>query len=132
MKAHSTSDVSLDLLRELRHELAPEIELEVDDRQTFFKSAEPPSWVAFLAESEWWAKALAAYAALYVAKYNPKKIFSEPTKLSYRRTHRLFPQRDFLGSRESVFPYCGRIQGNSKAWSLGSNHKAVSELRLLV
>lgn len=68
MKAHSTSDVPLDLLRELRDELAPAIELEVGDRQTFFRSAEPPSWVAFLAESEWWVKVLGAYAALYVAE----------------------------------------------------------------
>ena len=68
LKAVSTGDVSLKILRDLSEELAPEIELEVDDRQIFLRSAEPPSWLTFLAEADWWMQALAAYAALYVAE----------------------------------------------------------------
>ena len=68
MKAYCTADVPLSLLREFQRELAPDIDLEIEERQAFFKSAEAPSWVIFFAESEWWVKALAAYAALYVAE----------------------------------------------------------------
>ena len=68
MKVLSTSDVQLGVLRELVGDLAPEIELEVDDRQLFMKSTEPPSWITFLADADWWVKALAAYAALYIAE----------------------------------------------------------------
>jgi len=68
LKAVSTGDVSLKILRDLSEELAPEIELEVDDRQIFMRSAEPPSWLTLLAEADWWIQGLAAYAALYVAE----------------------------------------------------------------
>ena len=64
----STSDVDLDILRALSLELDAELPLEVSDRQIFLKSAEPPSWILFLAEVPWWLKALGAYSALYVGE----------------------------------------------------------------
>lgn len=68
MKAISTSDVDLAILRETSEQLAPDIALQVDDRQIYLKSAEPPSWITFLAQADWWVQAFAAYAALYVAE----------------------------------------------------------------
>lgn len=68
MRALSTSDVPLETLRELSSELSPDLELEVSESQVVLLSAEPPSWVTFLAEADWWIKPLAAYAALYVAE----------------------------------------------------------------
>jgi hypothetical protein len=68
VKVVSTSDVDLGVLRALGEDLAPGVELEVDDRQIFMRSAEPPSWITFLAEADWWVKALTAYAALYIAE----------------------------------------------------------------
>jgi hypothetical protein len=40
----------------------------VNDSQMAYRSLEPPSWVAFLAETDWWVKLLAANAALYGAE----------------------------------------------------------------
>jgi hypothetical protein len=68
MKAISTVDIPLDALDQLAAELSPEIDLAVDKQQFFFKSVDPPSWVSFLAESDWWVKALAACVALYIAE----------------------------------------------------------------
>lgn len=68
MKALSTSDIQLEMLRELREDLAPDVAFEVDDRQIFLRSVDAPSWVSFLAESPWWIKMLAAYSAVYVAE----------------------------------------------------------------
>lgn len=68
MKVSSTRDVSLEILRGFAAKLAPDIEVEVDESQTVLLSAEPPSWVVFLAEADWWLKVLAAYAALYIAE----------------------------------------------------------------
>lgn len=79
MKAVSTGDIDLSVLRETAEELGPEIELEVSDRQIFLKSAEPPSWVTFLADADWWVQAGAAYAALYVAE-----IIKEAAKESWK------------------------------------------------
>ena len=49
-------------------ELGADFRFDVDESQIFLKSAEPPSWVTFLAEADWWVKAMAAYAALYIAE----------------------------------------------------------------
>jgi hypothetical protein len=68
MKVSSTRDVSLEILRGFAAKLAPDIEVEVDESQTVLLSAEPPSWVVFLAEADWWLKVLAAYGALYIAE----------------------------------------------------------------
>ena len=68
MRALSTSDVPLESLRELSLDLSPDLELEVDERQIELRAVEPPSWVTFLANGDWWLKAFAAYSALYVAE----------------------------------------------------------------
>jgi hypothetical protein len=68
MKALATSDIDPNLLEALRAELAPDIELAIDERSIAMKSVEPPSWIQFFAEAPWWAQALGAYAAIYVAE----------------------------------------------------------------
>lgn len=67
MKVVSTTDVSLEVLSDLKAELGPEFDLDIETR-VGLHSAEPPSWVSFIAESQWWVQALAAYAAVYVAE----------------------------------------------------------------
>jgi hypothetical protein len=86
MKVTSTRDVPLDVLRDLRAELGPEFDLDVEG-QVALLSAEPPSWIAFIAESHWWVQALAAYAALYVAE-----IVKEAGKDSWKSRGRRLPQ----------------------------------------
>jgi hypothetical protein len=68
VQARSTADISLQTLHAVRAELGADFQLEVDESQIFLRSAEPPSWVTFLAEADWWVKAMAAYAALYIAE----------------------------------------------------------------
>ena len=68
MKALATSDIDPNLLEALRAELAPDIELAIDERSIAMRSVEPPSWIQFFAEAPWWAQALGAYAAVYVAE----------------------------------------------------------------
>lgn len=68
LRVSSTRDVSLQELRNLSDELRPDFDLEVDEGQVVLLSTEPPSWITFIAESQWWVQALAAYAALYVAE----------------------------------------------------------------
>lgn len=68
MRAMSTADVPLEVIREFRDEVGGDLELTIDESQMFYRSAEPPSWLVFLAEADWWVKALAAYGALFVAK----------------------------------------------------------------
>lgn len=68
MRARSTSDISLTTLQAVSAELSGDFQLEVDESQIFLRSAEPPSWVTFIAEADWWVKAMAAYAALYIAE----------------------------------------------------------------
>ena len=68
MRALFTSDISLTTLQAVSAELSGDFQLEVDESQIFLRSAEPPSWVTFIAEADWWVKAMAAYAALYIAE----------------------------------------------------------------
>ncbi len=68
MRAQSTADISLETLHAIGAELGADFQFEVDESQIILESAEPPSWVTFLAEADWWVKAMAAYAALYIAE----------------------------------------------------------------
>ena len=68
MKVTSTGDVSLDVLSELVPDLSPEIDLEVERAQYQFRTLEPPSFVTFLAQCEWWVQLCAAYAASILRK----------------------------------------------------------------
>lgn len=68
MKAISTSDVPLPVLNEISEGLLPEVKLDVDDHQIFFKSADPPSCITLLADLPWWVQAMGGYAALYIAE----------------------------------------------------------------
>lgn len=67
LKVTSTRDVPLEVLHDLREQLGPDFDLEVNGQVAFF-SAEPPSWITFIAQGSWWIQALSAYAALYVAE----------------------------------------------------------------
>jgi hypothetical protein len=98
MKALSTSDVSLEALEALRRELSPDIELNVEERQFFFKSAEPPSWVVFLAQADWWIKILAGYAALYVAE-----LVKEAAKDSWKNRARVLRSMKAAGGQLKRF-----------------------------
>lgn len=68
MKALATSDIDPRVLASLRDELSPDLELVLDKYSISLKSVEPPSWIQFFAEGQWWLSALSAYAALYVAE----------------------------------------------------------------
>lgn len=65
LRAVSTRDVPLATLHAFGRELAPEIEVLVDESQITLLSTEPPSWVSLFATAQWWQQALAAAAALY-------------------------------------------------------------------
>jgi hypothetical protein len=65
MKVFSTIDVSLDSLRELRAELVPDLELDVEEGQVVFMSAQPPSWVALVEHADLWLK---VFGGLYLAE----------------------------------------------------------------
>lgn len=79
MKIVSTSDVSLDDLRTLAEEVRPDLTVGIDTSQIFLRSADPPSLVALLGEADWWVKAMAGFAALYVAE-----LVKEAAKDSWR------------------------------------------------
>jgi hypothetical protein len=68
MRALSTGDIPLDDLRDLTTQLGPDFGMEIDKRQVVFKSIDPPSWVVFFAEADWWIKVLLASAGLYFAE----------------------------------------------------------------
>jgi hypothetical protein len=83
LQIRSSEDVSLVTLRQVADSLAADFEVVVDDRQMAYRSVEAPSWVMFLAEADWWVKALAAYAALYVAE-----LTKEAAKATWREISR--------------------------------------------
>lgn len=68
MRVIATSDVPEDVLRQFRDELRPEFDLDVDGGRVALLSMEPPSWIHFIAQADWWIQGLAAYSALYVAE----------------------------------------------------------------
>jgi hypothetical protein len=68
MQVKSTSDISLEDVRQLATELGADFELEVEDHQIVYKSHDAPSWVRLFANADWWIKLLAAYASLYFAE----------------------------------------------------------------
>jgi hypothetical protein len=85
MKATPTSDVDRTELDRFRLSLLPELEIEVDDRVIFLKSAEPPSWIQFFAEAPWWIQMFGLYGSLYVAK-----IVEEAAKDTWKNKSILF------------------------------------------
>lgn len=68
LRASSTGDIRLESLRQFRDELSTDLDIEVDEGQIYLRSAEPPSWIQFLAEAPWWVQAFGAYSALYIAE----------------------------------------------------------------
>jgi len=79
LRARSTADVSLKDLDALRADLAPEISLVVEGGQIRMLSADPPSWVSFLADAPWWVQTLGLYASVYVAE-----LFKEAAKTTWK------------------------------------------------
>ena len=67
-KISATEDVDQAVLTELESLIAIDLPVKLDECRTFLRSAEPPSWISFIAQSDWWVKGLAAYAALYLAE----------------------------------------------------------------
>lgn len=68
MRAQSTDDVSIESLEIIAEELSTNFLLEVDRQQFSLRSTDPPSWVTFIADANWWTKIMAAYAAIYVSE----------------------------------------------------------------
>ena len=68
MRAYSTSDISLEELRELSSELGPDFQVQIDERQMFYKGGVPPSRVAFFANPDWLIQMLELSVGLYVAE----------------------------------------------------------------
>jgi hypothetical protein len=68
LTATSTADIDLRELAAFRDDLSTDFEVEVDESQVFLRSAEPPSWIQFLADSPWWVQAFGGYSALYLAE----------------------------------------------------------------
>ncbi len=64
----ATEDVSQGVLTELESLVAVDLPVKLNDSRVCLRSAEPPSWINLIAQSDWWVKGLAAYAALYVAE----------------------------------------------------------------
>jgi hypothetical protein len=68
MRAYSTSDIPLEGLQRFSDELGPDFDVQVDERQMFYKGGVPPSWVVFFTNADWLIKLLELYAGLYVAE----------------------------------------------------------------
>ena len=68
MKLIATRDVPEEPLRQFRDDLSPDFEIDIDGGRVALLSLEPPSWIHFIAQADWWIQALAAYSALYVAE----------------------------------------------------------------
>jgi len=68
MKAIATWDVPEEALRQFRDELRPDFDLDIDCGRVALLSMEPPSWIHFIAQADWWIQGLAAYSALYIAE----------------------------------------------------------------
>jgi hypothetical protein len=94
ISVQSTRDVPLEALYELKHELGSEFALDVDEGQIVLKSAEPPSWVTFLAKPDWWLHLLEAAAALYMAE-----IIKQTAKHSWRHRAKAWAAVGGVGNR---------------------------------
>jgi hypothetical protein len=97
----STQDVSLTLLDEFREDLKTKVDLDIDRSQYFFKSAAPPSWIAFFAEPSWWITVFGSLTALYVAEivreagkatWKNKKVIAAAIRSAGQSALRIFAQ----------------------------------------
>jgi hypothetical protein len=84
MKVISTEGVPFDVLDDLIPDLAPDIDLEVDRSQHCFRSFDPPSWVVFLAQCEWWVQLLSGAGALFGAE-----LVKEAAKDTYKHRDKI-------------------------------------------
>jgi hypothetical protein len=64
---YSTSGIPLDELSEIVADADLQGEFSVDERQFFFKSLDPPSWVHFIGALSWWQAALVGMASTALA-----------------------------------------------------------------
>jgi len=88
LKILSTRNISLDSLYSFKYELSPTFDIEIDEGQFFYKSLEPPSWLTFIAEADWWIQALAGIATLYVTE-----IIKELTKYTLKSIRKKISSR---------------------------------------
>lgn len=98
LRVISTSDLSLEDLRDLSKELGPDFEMDVDERQRFYRSYVPPSWIKFLAEADWWTNLLGLYVGLYIAE-----IVKEAGKDTWKNRAKIPPLAVAAGGRIKQF-----------------------------
>jgi hypothetical protein len=94
VRVRSTSDISLEILRGLNTDLDADFRLEVDQRQFFMKSVEPPSWVSFLEQLDWWVQILGAGAAIFVAE-----LIKEAAKDTWKNRGKIVSSTLTLGNK---------------------------------
>ncbi|WP_293994383.1 hypothetical protein [Sphaerotilus sp.] len=66
MQVESTSDISVNALRQSAGLLPPEWQAQVSDEQFFMRAMEVPSWITIAAGAPWWVQFLGGAATVYV------------------------------------------------------------------
>ena len=66
MKIASTSDIDARALQVYVERLQDELGIEISTKRAGFKSVEPPSWIVFLADLDWWVTVLGIPVGFYV------------------------------------------------------------------
>jgi hypothetical protein len=79
MRISATADVPEVQLQALAQDLSAVTSAEVDEARTFYKSVEPPSWIALLEHIPTWAAVLGPSAALVL-----NELLKEAAKDAYR------------------------------------------------
>lgn len=66
LKIQSTENIPLEIVKNIESELSQVLDVKAQEQQFFHKAADPPTWITFIAETEWWQKALVAGTAIYI------------------------------------------------------------------
>jgi len=75
IQVKTTGDISLGELRQLTARLEAHVAVEIDPAQGFFKSVDPPSWIKFLQEPQFWIQTLAGGVVLDLAKAGARHLW---------------------------------------------------------
>jgi hypothetical protein len=94
IKVVATRDVPEEALRQFRDALSPDFDVDVDGGRVVMLSVEPPSWIHFIAQAEWWVQALAGISTLFVAE-----IVKEAAKDTWRARAKIISAIAGVGAR---------------------------------